>query len=199
VLLSKIDLDLTSFGSVWGLAQVFKRMKSSRLFLIAQLWVVGLSLSFLEAQNVSQPVKLTVTDFGASGDEITRNTRTIQRAIDACNEKGGGVVMFPTGRYLTGTVQLKDDVTLCLASHAAIISSTNADDYLNLDPFKSGSDGDEKMGYALIVGKDVKNVGGEGPGFVDGQGAALRKAEGVYKRRPFLVRWVAVEGFPFAM
>jgi polygalacturonase len=111
-----------------------------------------------------------------------------------CSQKGGGVVTFPAGRYLTGTVQLKDDVTLYLASQAVILGSTNADDYLNLDPFKSGSDGDEKMGYALIIGKDVKNVGLDGPGLVDGQGVALRKAEGKYNRRPFLVRWVRCAG-----
>jgi polygalacturonase len=182
-------------GSVWGTRSAsMNKNEILPIFLVAWLWVMQPNFFFLEAQNVSEPVKLSVSDFGAIADGITLNTPAIQKAIDVCSQKGGGVVTFPDGRYLTGTVQLKDGVTLYLDNQAAIIGSTNADDYLNLDPFKSGSDGDEKMGYALIIGKDVKNVGLDGPGVIDGQGAALRKAEGKYNRRPFLVRWVRCTG-----
>ena len=43
-----------------------------------------------------------VKDFGAVGDGKTLDTAAIQRAIDA-----GGVVNFPPGTYLTGTLYLK--------------------------------------------------------------------------------------------
>ena len=171
-----------------GLRRLFGQL------LVALLWATQLNLSLVEAQSVSEPFKISVTNFGAVADGTTLNTLAIQKAIDVCSQKGGGVVAFPAGRYLTGTVQLKDGVTLYLANQAVICGSTNANDYLNLDPFKSGSDGNEQMGYALIIGKDVKNVGLDGPGVLDGQGAALRKAEGKYNRRPFLVRWVRCTG-----
>jgi polygalacturonase len=153
-----------------------------------------LGLSPIMAQDTPPALNLSVVDFGAVPDGTTVNTAAIQKAIDTCSEKGGGSVTIPAGRFVTGTLQLKDGVTLSLAAQSFLIGSPNGDDYQNLDPFKSGSDGNEQMGYALIIGKDAKNVGLEGPGVVDGQGAALKKAEGHYDRRPFLVRWVRCTG-----
>ena len=45
---------------------------------------------------------INVRDFGAVGDGITKDTAAIQRAIDA-----GGMVMFPPGIYLAGTLYLR--------------------------------------------------------------------------------------------
>jgi polygalacturonase len=89
---------------------------------------------------------------------------------------------------LTGTIQLKDNVTLHLDDKAVILGSTDAEDYRNLDPFLDGTG--KELGYALIVTLDAKNVGLEGPGTIDGQGKALAVAEGHFTIRPFLIRWV---------
>ena len=78
---------------------------------------------------------LNVTDFGAVGDGIALNTSAIQNAIDACNRQGGGTVRFPAGSYLTGTIQIKSNVTLKLEKNATLAGSTDAADYRNLDPF----------------------------------------------------------------
>jgi polygalacturonase len=153
-----------------------------------------LGLSPIMAQATPSALNLNAVDFGAVADGTTVNTVAIQKAIDSCSENGGGIVTIPAGRFVTGTLQLKDGVTLSLAASSFLIGSTNVGDYQNLDPFKTGSDGNELMGYALIIGKDAKNVGLEGPGVIDGQGAALKKAEGHYDRRPFLVRWVRCSG-----
>ncbi|MBO4528981.1 MAG: glycoside hydrolase family 28 protein, partial [Victivallales bacterium] len=45
-----------------------------------------------------------VRDFGAVGDGITKDTAAIQKAIDA-----GGIVRFPPGTYLSGTLYLKSN------------------------------------------------------------------------------------------
>jgi len=55
---------------------------------------------------------ISVRDFGAKGDGITLDTGAIQAAIDACTQLGGGTVFLPPGNYLTGTITLKDNVTL---------------------------------------------------------------------------------------
>ena len=44
-----------------------------------------------------------VTAFGAVGDGETDDRGAIQRAVDAAQEAGGGVVFFPAGEYLLGT------------------------------------------------------------------------------------------------
>ena len=43
-----------------------------------------------------------VRDFGAVGDGVHSDTQAIQKALDA-----GGTVLFPPGRYLSGTIFLR--------------------------------------------------------------------------------------------
>lgn len=125
---------------------------------------------------------------GAVGDGETLNTVAIQSAIDHCSGAGGGVIQFPAGRYVTGTIQLKDNVTLRLDENAVLLGSTNAADYRNVDPFVAG-DG-VPLGYALIVADGAKNVGIEGAGLIDGRGREVKAAQQPYTVRPFLMRWL---------
>ena len=80
-----------------------------------------------------------VTKVGVVADGVTLNTIAIQRAIDARSAQGGGTLTFPAGRYLTGTVELKDNVTLQLEESAVLLGSANAADYRNVDPFTDGT------------------------------------------------------------
>lgn len=47
---------------------------------------------------------------GANGDGTTPDTTTIQKALDECAASGGGTVVFPPGRYLSGTIHLRSKV-----------------------------------------------------------------------------------------
>ncbi len=152
---------------------ILQKLFLASLFLPACLWAAP-----------GQVVELS----GAVGDGATLNTVALQSAIDACSAAGGGILHFPAGRYLTGTLQLKDNVTLHLDADATILGSTNAADYRNLDPFIDGTG--SQMGYALIVAVGAHHVGLEGPGTLDGQGRAVKAAQAHYDIRPFLVRWV---------
>jgi polygalacturonase len=144
---------------------------------------------------------VNVTKYGAVGDEKTLNTIFIQHAIDDCNKNGGGKVIFPAGKYLSGTIVLKDNVTLFFEKEAVLLGSTNIDDYQNMDPFTDGLGVD--VGWALVVAVDANNIGIEGDGIIDGQGSKL-KAEQILKdtrpegqrwgRRPFLLRIVRCNG-----
>ncbi len=131
---------------------------------------------------------MDVTASGAVGDGVTLNTGALQRAIDACSAQGGGILSFPPGHYLTGTIQLKDNVILRLDARAVLLGSPNAADYRNLDPFTAG-DG-VPLGDALIVAVGARHVGVVGAGTIDGQGRALKAAQNPYKVRPFLMRWL---------
>lgn len=131
-------------------------------------------------------------DFGAVGDGATSNTLALQTAIDTCSEKGGGTVVLEAGRYVTGTLQLKDGVVLRLEEQATLLGSTEANEYRNVDPFTDGTGA--PLGYALIVAVDARRVGLVGPGTIDGRGKELAAAQGKYVKRPFLVRWVRCAG-----
>ncbi len=129
-------------------------------------------------------VSLNVADFGAVGDGKTLNTAAIQSAIDACNKKGGGVVRLGVGEFLSGTLNLKDNVTLRLEAGAVLLGSTNIADYVAVDEFKDG--------LCLVAAVSARHVGIEGAGKIDGQGKALvAKLRAAGKTaRPFLIRWI---------
>jgi polygalacturonase len=131
---------------------------------------------------------IDATKAGVVGDGVTVNTVAIQKAIDDCSADGGGTIQFPAGRYLTGTIQIKNNVTLRLEKDATLLGSTDVADYRNLDPFIDGSG--NPMGHALIVAVDAENVGIEGKGTVDGQSPELKAKQNPYALRPFLLRWV---------
>src|SRR5688500_7835792 len=61
-----------------------------------------------------------ITRYGAKADGITLNTKSINDAIDACNKKGGGIVVIPAGLWLTGPIVLKSNVNLHLKRNAIL-------------------------------------------------------------------------------
>lgn len=70
-----------------------------------------------------------VKDYGAVGGGLTNDTAAIQKAIN-----DGGMVYFPAGVYVTGTLYLKSNGGLCLDAGAVIRGSLLRSDY-NADDF----------------------------------------------------------------
>ena len=117
----------------------------------------------------------SVRDAGAMGDGVTMDTSSIQDAIDACGVDHGGTVYFPAGTYLSGTLRLKDGVTLYLAAGATLLGSDSLDDYV-LDDAQT----DNFYSECLLYAHGAKNIGVSGPGEVDGQGSCFpRGSEGL--------------------
>jgi polygalacturonase len=136
----------------------------------------------------AQPARrqFSVKDFHAIGDGLALDTAAIQRAIDAASSAGGGTVWFAPGRYVTGTILLKSDVTLDLAQGATLLGSTDPADYRLLEPFVDAVGA--TRGYALIGCVDAHSVGVTGAGAIDGRGAALQASGGKGpSARPFLL------------
>lgn len=136
---------------------------------------------------------LDVKAFGAKGDGATVDTVAIQKTIDECSRQGGGTVLIPAGQFVSGTVRLKDNVTLRLAAQAELLGSTNITDYIAPDKFVSGNGA--TMGHCFIAAVDARNVALEGPGVIDGRGQAVLAARPKGKNaRPFLARFVRSQG-----
>src|SRR5260370_40916003 len=111
-----------------------------------------------------------VLKYGARGDGKIRDTAALQRAVDECTAAGGGVVYLPPGRYLSGTVILKDNVTFHLEAGATLLGSTQLEDYTHQSwPPMLG----DANGKHLIFAREAKNVTLSGAGRIDGQGPAF--------------------------
>ena len=109
-----------------------------------------------------------VTDWGAIADGETLNTTSIQKAIDACSEAGGGIVTFEPGKYLTGSIYLKEGVHLIIPEGVYILGSQNIEDYPDIPTRVAGIE--MIWPSALINVIDQENVKISGKGEVDGQG-----------------------------
>ncbi|PZP45359.1 MAG: endopygalactorunase, partial [Pseudopedobacter saltans] len=80
------------------------------------------------------PFFLWAKDYNASlfsiyADGQTNNTKSIQKAIDFIHENGGGRLVFYVGRYLTGTIFLKSNVTIKLEEGAVLVGASSLYDY----------------------------------------------------------------------
>ena len=136
--------------------------------------------------RITLAVTLNVYDFGAKGDGKALDSEAIQKAIDKCSETGGRVILSD-GNFLSGTIYLKNNVTLVVEKGAKLIGSVNLADYPeNQAGFRFCAE--NYVNRALIVAKGVSNVGIEGNGIIDGQGLLFVRA--TYKIRPFLLWFI---------
>lgn len=148
-------------------------MKPLRTLLIALTLLVSTA-------GAAQTAVVDVTKYRAKGDGKTLCTDAINKAISKAPE--GAVVLFPAGRYLTGTIHLKSGVTLRLDEGAEIIGSPNIDDYDSYIPSKdmsrydtgagtrnSNVTSDARWTKALILGVGCDRVSIEGQGTINGQ------------------------------
>ena len=109
---------------------------------------------------------VNIQDYKVDITGQTLATAKINRAIsDVSAMPGGGVLFFPTGVYLTGTLLMKSNVKLYVDAGAVIRGSTRNADYIS-PPAPSG----KKPRRALIVFEDVENAGLMGRGAIDMDG-----------------------------
>ena len=112
----------------------------------------------------------SVRGHGAKGDGQAKDTPAVQRAVDACAERGGGTVLFPAGTYLCGSIHLRSNVTLRLEAGATILGSRDGGDYDKIEKldFKNASDAETSFfHHALIWGEDLERVAVAGEGVID--------------------------------
>jgi hypothetical protein len=98
-----------------------------------------------------------IVDYGAvSGSNATA---ALQKAVDACHAAGGGRVIVPAGRFITGTVELRSYVDLHLEQGALLLGSTDLADYTR--SFRR---------HGMLYAYDAVQVSVTGEGIMDGRG-----------------------------
>lgn len=110
----------------------------------------------------------TITDFGAKGDGNTDCTNAFTSAIQSCNKGGGGKVVVPQGKYLTGAIHLLSNVNLYLEEGSEILFSRDPQKYLPIVFTRFG--GIELMNYSpFVYAYKQKNIAITGKGILNGQ------------------------------
>ncbi len=150
--------------------------------------------AFLLGTETSAQMKsfYNIVDFGAKGDGLALNTRAIQDAVDKCSEEGGTVII-PPGKFLTGSIELKNNVDIYIQNGAEILGSTNISDYVERKP-KFDSYNDVFLKHSLFYAESVENISVRGEGIINGQGETYKVSTRIkpdrYKNRPFVFRFV---------
>jgi polygalacturonase len=113
-----------------------------------------------------------IITYGAQADGMTLNTLAINKAIETCSKKGGGVVVVPAGLWNTGPLVLKSGVNLHLQK-GAVIQFT--DDFNQYPLVKGNWEGLPQMrNQSPISAEGQQNIAITGAGIIDGNGDAWR-------------------------
>lgn len=116
-----------------------------------------------------------------SPDKTGLMTQKIQSAIDSCAKVGGGTVVFSTGTYISGSIQLKSRVSLQFEKGAILQGSDDYDDYKN---------------DAFIYGNELSEIAIYGEGIIDGVNCVNSKGEEGF-RGPHCIRLIKCKNITF--
>lgn len=110
-----------------------------------------------------------VISYGAKNDSSVIATKAIAKAIAAASKAGGGTVFFPAGKYLTGPIHLKSNITIFIDAGAELHFSDNFDNYLPMVP--SRYEGVDVTSFSpLFYAYGAENISITGRGIIDGHG-----------------------------
>lgn len=114
----------------------------------------------------------SIVAFGAKCDGITLNTESINKTISSVSEKGGGVVLIPSGLWLTGPIELKSNVNLHLKRDAILQFTADFNQYKLVEGNWEGQPAWRNQ--SPISGMNLENIAITGTGIIDGNGGAWR-------------------------
>lgn len=129
-----------------------------------------------EAQKIIDQIKLpkipslevSLLEFGAKGDGVYDNTTAFKNAMLSLSEQGGGKLLVPAGKYLTGPIHFKSNIELNLSQGAELLFKTNPAAYMPL--VKTSYEGIELYNFSpLIYAYKVENIAITGNGILNGQ------------------------------
>jgi polygalacturonase len=123
-----------------------------------------------QLQRPAIPAKyFDIRDFGAMVGGLVKNTRAIQNAIDSVANIGGGIIVIPEGKWLTGAIHLDNNINLHLAQNAELLFSQDVNDYLPV-VFSRHEDIECYKYSSFVYALGKTNIAITGKGTLNGQG-----------------------------
>lgn len=136
-----------------------------------------------------------IAELGAVPDKPEfLNHQIINRAIDLCSKKGGGMVIIPKGTWHTGPIVLKSKVNLHISEGAVLLFTSDTSKYSRVLTRWEGMDCYNVSPMIYAYGQ--KNIAITGKGTIDG-GASMENWWGM--RRLSSVPGKALRGRPLLM
>ncbi len=130
---------------------------------------------------------INVCEHGVVADSPCVQTDKIQNIIDGLAEKGG-VIYFPKGKYITGTLFLSSDITIYMDNGAELLGSDTASDY---DADYIGAIEAPSFSRCLIYAEKCRNIMFKGNGTINGRSVSFSDG------RPMLMRFIECTDIEF--
>ncbi|MGH7959677.1 MAG: glycoside hydrolase family 28 protein, partial [Opitutaceae bacterium] len=144
-------------------------------------------LTFFVVLSSASALEIDIRSRGAVPDGQTISTVAIQTAINDAAAAGGGTVVIEGGVFVSGTIELRSNVTLHVGPKATLKASGRLEDFPPLLPKEITAtqveSGDGPLS-GLLCAQNQRNIAITGSGIIDGNGSAFPKGEGGKKRRP---------------
>jgi len=125
----------------------------------------------MAAAQVSQRIEVSalLTPDPRAATE-TSDTKRLQRVIDQAHERGGGTVHLAAGRYISGSLLLRSNVSLWLDNGSILAMSPDAAEFLPAEKLAYDAGANQATSdfhVALLVGDTVERIAVFGEGIIE--------------------------------
>ena len=158
-----------------------KRLLIARLVLFSFVFLI--TPCFASTYNIEE--------FSDAYSWDSLHTKQIQQAIDTCADNGGGTVVVPSGIWFTGTIFLKNNVTVQLEEGALIVSALKRSLFPDIET-KATAGSNRISNHAIFYAEGKKNIAITGNGTIRSLGlfnSLLFEKRG----RPHILKFVNCE------
>jgi polygalacturonase len=139
--------------------------------------------------------RFDIRDFGAKEGGTEKVTMAVHAAIAAASKAGGGVVVVPEGKWLSGAIRLESNINLCLLKGAELLFSQDPRDYLPV-VFSRHEDIECYKYSSFIHAEGKDNIAITGEGVLNGQGKPWWSQKETKKDVERLLNDMAMKGVP---